>query len=129
MSAAPTLLDLVRDAGCRLEESGAWPYLGGWITDDDNRKILADALSATKEVRWFEGLLVYLTRKIPGILPVSSVSPQILPQTSSRTQGNSRVARMEHQTPSGFPGNFRKRKVLGTLWFPFLVSGNMDTGE
>ena len=25
---------------------------------------------------------------------------------------------MEHQTPSGFPGNFRKRKVLGTLWFP-----------
>ena len=27
--------------------------------------------------------------------------------------------RMEHQTPSGFPGNFRKRKVLGTLWFPF----------
>ena len=26
--------------------------------------------------------------------------------------------RMEHQTPSGFPGNFRKRKVLGTLWFP-----------
>ena len=25
---------------------------------------------------------------------------------------------MQHQTPSGFPGNFRKRKVLGTLWFP-----------
>jgi len=25
---------------------------------------------------------------------------------------------MEHQTPSGFPGNFRKLKVLGTLWFP-----------
>ena len=22
-------------------------------------------------------------------------------------------------TPSGFPGNFRKLKVLGTLWFPF----------
>ena len=63
MPAAPTLLDLVRDAGCRLEESGAWPYLGGWITDDDNRKILVDALSATKEVRWFEGLLVYLTRE------------------------------------------------------------------
>ena len=43
---------------------------------------------------------IYLcTWKIPGILPVSSVSPQILPQTSSRTQGNSRVARMEHQTP------------------------------
>ena len=59
------------------------------------------------------------TWKIPGILPVSSVSPQILPQTSSQTQGNSRVARMEHQTPSGFPGNFRKRKVLETLSFPF----------
>jgi len=63
MSAAPTLLDLVRAASCRLEESGAWRYLGGWITDDDNRKILVDALSATKEVRWFEGLLVYLTRE------------------------------------------------------------------
>ena len=63
------------------------------------------------------------TWKLPcdrlGILPISSVSPQILPQTSSQTQGNSRVARMEHQTPSSFPGNFRKRKVLGTLSFPF----------
>ena len=58
-------------------------------------------------------------------MPISSILPQILPQTSSQTQGNSRVSRgklernrMEHQTPSGFPGNFRKRKVLGTLWFP-----------
>ena len=38
---------------------------------------------------------------------------------------------MEHQTPSGFPGNFRKRKVLGTLWFPSelppLVGAWMDT--
>ena len=25
--------------------------------------------------------------------------------------------RMEHQTPSGFPGSLWKRKVLGTLWF------------
>ena len=33
-----------------------------------------------------------------------------LPQTSSQTRGNSRVARMEHQTSSSFPGNFRKRK-------------------
>ena len=61
-----------------------------------------------------------------GILSISSILPQILPQTSSQTQGNSRVSRgklernrMEHQTPSVFPGNFRKRKVLGTLCFPF----------
>ena len=51
----------------------------------------------------------------------SSILPQILPQTSSQTQGNSRVSRMEHQTPSVFPGNFRKRKVLGTLCFPFCL--------
>ena len=64
--------------------------------------------------------------KYLGIVPISSILPQILPQTSSQTQGNSRVSRgklernrMEHQTPSGFPGNFRKRKVLGTLSFPF----------
>ena len=69
-------------------------------------------------------LRVYLetpgyTWKIPcdrlGIVPISSMLRQILPQTSSQTQGNSRVSRMEHQTPSVFPGNFRKRKVLGTL--------------
>ena len=45
--------------------------------------------------------------------------------------GNSRVSRMEHQTPSVFPGNFRKRKVLGTLCFPFclpekLVQANLQ---
>ena len=69
------------------------------------------------------------TWKLPcdrlGILPSSSVSPQILPQTSSQTQGNSRVSRMEHQTPSVFPGNFRKRKVLGTLCFPFCFPENL----
>ena len=31
---------------------------------------------------------------------------------------------MEHQTPSVFPGNFRKRKVLGTLCFPFCFPEN-----
>ena len=63
-----------------------------------------------------------------GILSISSILPQILPQTSSQTQGNSRFSRgklernrMEHQTPSVFPGNFRKRKVLGTLCFPFCL--------
>ena len=33
--------------------------------------------------------------------------------------------RMEHQTPSVFPGNFRKRKVLGTLCFPFCFPENL----
>ena len=72
------------------------------------------------------------TWKLPcdrlGILSISSILPQILPQTSSQTQGNlehletrERVSRMEHQTPSVFPGNFRKRKVLGTLCFPFCL--------
>ena len=28
---------------------------------------------------------------------------------------------MEHETPSVFPGNFRKRKVLGTHCFPFCL--------
>ena len=70
------------------------------------------------------------TWKLPcdrlGILSISSILPQILPQTSSQTQGNSRVSRMEHQTPSVFPGNFRrKRKVLGTLCFPFCFPENL----
>ena len=71
------------------------------------------------------GYFAGIPGKYLGIVPISSILPQILPQTSSQTQGNSRVSRgklernrMEHQTPSGFPGNFRKRKVLGTLWFP-----------
>jgi len=68
--------------------------------------------------------------KYPGILPVSSVSPQILPQTSSQTQSGKlasfpRETREKQngapQTPSVFPGNFRKRKVLGTLCFPFCL--------
>ena len=52
--------------------------------------------------------------------------PRFCPRPALRlSQGNSRVSggkleryRMELQTPSGFPGNFWKRKVLGTLWFP-----------
>ena len=60
-----------------------------------------------------------------GIVPISSILPQILPQTSSQTQGKQRVSRMEHQTPSVFPGNFRKRKVLGTLCFPFCFPENL----
>ena len=56
-----------------------------------------------------------------GILSISSILPQILPQTSSQTQGKQRVSRMEHQTPSVFPGNFRKRKVLGLV---FWIAGN-----
>ena len=65
------------------------------------------------------------TLRPPGYFADSSILPQILPQTSSQTQGNSRVSRMEHQTPSVFPGNFRKRKVLGTLCFPFCLPDNL----
>ena len=57
-------------------------------------------------------------------LSISSILPRILPQTSSQTQGNSRVSRMEHQNPL-FPGNFRKRKVLGTHCFPFCLPENL----
>jgi len=60
-----------------------------------------------------------------GILSISSILSQMLPQTSSQTQGNSRVSRMEHQTPSVFPGNFRKRKVLETICFPFCLPENL----
>ena len=73
------------------------------------------------------------TWKIPcdrlGIVPISSILRQILPQTSSQTQGNSRVSRMEHQTPSVFPGNFRKRKVLATLCFPFCLAENLGQAK
>ena len=53
------------------------------------------------------------TWKIPGMLPGFSVSPQILPQTSSQTHSALRetrelVARME----------------LQTLWFSLEISGN-----
>ena len=65
------------------------------------------------------------TLRPPGYFVDSSILPQILPQTSSQTQGNSRVSRMEHQTPSVFPGNFRQRKVLGTLCFPFCFPENL----
>ena len=47
---------------------------------------------------------------------------QILPQTSSQTQGKfGKLESCQRSTkcPSVFPGNFRKRKVLGTLSFPF----------
>ena len=75
--------------------------------------------SKISQIGKIPGVFCGYTWKNPGIPGEYPVSPQILPQTSSQTQGNSRVARMELQTPSGFPGNFRKRKVLGTLWFPF----------
>ena len=54
----------------------------------------------------------------PGMLPVSSILPLILPQTSShQTWGNSRVARMEHQTLL-VSLEFRKRKALEPSGFP-----------
>ena len=58
-------------------------------------------------------------------MSISSILPQILPQTSSQTKGNSRVSRMEHQHPLFSLENFRKRKVLGTLCFPFCFPENL----
>ena len=65
---------------------------------------------------------IYLcTWKIPGILPVSSVSPQILPQSPDQLSDSGKLESCQNGAPntSGFPGNFRKRKVLETLSFPF----------
>ena len=65
---------------------------------------------------------VYLekARDVAGFLDFASdFAPDQLSVT--QTQGKSRVSRMEHQTPSVFPGNFRKRKVLGPLCFPFCL--------
>ena len=62
--------------------------------------------------------------KYPRSLPVSSVSPQILPQTSSQTQGNSRVARMEQEWSTNHPlvpWKLPETQSAGdpaTLWFP-----------
>ena len=60
------------------------------------------------------------TWKIPGMLPVFSVSPQILPQTSSQThslssQGNSRVGCQKEWSSklSGFPWKFPETKSAG----------------
>ena len=61
-----------------------------------------------------------------GILSISSILPQILPQTSSQTQGNSRVSRMEHQTPSVFPGNFQGTQSAGDPLFSFLFAGKPE---
>merc|ERR1712086_52218 len=44
-------------------------------------------------------------------------SPALRLSQSGKLERN----RMEHQTPSVSPGNFRKRKVLGTLCFPFCL--------
>ena len=67
----------------------------------------------------------------PGMLPVSSILPLSLPQTSShQTQGNSRVARMEHQTHSGSP-RIPETQSAGTLWFPsgLAAAGNVCSGR
>ena len=87
---------------------------------------------SAKAANYLGILRVYLenpgyTWKRPGILPISSVSPfRLCPRPALRLR-ETRELPEEHQTPSVFPGNFRKRKVLGTL--SFLVSGNMDTGQ
>jgi len=87
------------------------------------------------EISWF-GPQISQIGKMPGYFAdflgfASDFAPDLsdsrrrnlvgLQKSLSQTQGNSRheSCQMEHQTPSSFPGNFRKRKVLGTLSFPF----------
>ena len=71
----------------------------------------------------------YTRKLLPGMLPVSSISPLILPQTSShQTQGDSRVARMEHQTHSGFP-RIPETQSAGTLWFPSGLPETLCSGR
>ena len=78
---------------------------------------------------------VYLenTWYVPGFLDFASdFAPDQLSVLRRQTQGNSSLLpdRMEHHTPSDFPGNFRKRKVLGTLSFPFWFPETcMGTGQ
>ena len=90
---------------------------------------------SAKSVKYPGSLRVYLENPgYAGMLPVSSILPQISPQTSSQIQGNSRVSRMEHQTwsqtPSVFPGNFRKRtQSAGDPLFSFLFAGKVYTGQ
>ena len=64
------------------------------------------------------------TWKLPcdrlGILSISSILPQILPQTSSQTQGKQRVSRMKHQTPSVFLEISGNAKCWGPSVFLFV---------
>ena len=73
------------------------------------------------------------TWKTPGntryVVPVSSVLPQILPQTSSQTHGNSRVARMELQKLS-VPWKFPETQSAGDdALFSFLFAGKVYAGQ
>ena len=74
---------------------------------------------------YFAGIPGKVPGKYPRSLPVSSVSPhRFCPKPAPRLRETrelpewSRNGGSTNQTPSGFPGNFRKLKVLGTLWFP-----------
>ena len=77
---------------------------------------------------------VYLENTLPATAWISCRFPQFCvrfcPRPALRLRAVlletlARVSRMEHQTPSVFPGNFRKRKVLGTLCFPFCLPENL----
>ena len=62
--------------------------------------------------------------KFPGYFAgflgfASDFAPEDQLSDSGKLESCQNGAGMEHQTPSGFLGKFRKRKVLGTLWFPF----------
>ena len=98
-----------------------------------------------QNTRYFAGIpgkpgsRVY-TWKIPGNVVCCRFPRFCLrfcPRTSSQAQGNSRVSRgklerkrMEHQTPSGFPRNFRKlTQSAGDPLVSLWVAGNSRTGQ
>ena len=61
----------------------------------------------------------WVSCRFPQFCPRFCPRPALrLRETREFPEGNSRETEWSTKTPSDFPGNFRKRKVLGTLWFP-----------
>ena len=61
--------------------------------------------------------------KYLGIVPISSILPQILPQTSSQTQGTGKLA--------SFPRETREKQngAPNTVWFPWKLPETQSAGE
>ena len=113
-----------------------------WAQNQPNRQNTPGVLRVyLKKTRVYMCMHMHLENARP-VWPVPSILPQILPQTKLsdlgdlehlvlETQGGGGKLernRMELQTPSGFPGNFRKRKVLGGPYSGFpLGSGLPET--
>ena len=58
---------------------------------------------------------------MPSVRPTGCASQLPGPGREVDDRTPSAPSMMEHQTPSVFPGNFRKRKVLGPLCLPFCL--------